>query len=412
MNHLLRKARLSAGLTQQQLADVIGTCLLSIWRWEHGTLPNLLYRQRLCSFFRTSEKALGFPEQDALSSSVHSLAHVTRIDPALPTLPTPLIGCTALFATIKQEVMHAHQPISLSGLPGIGKTAMLQALAADREVQEAFPDGILWMQLGQNPCVSRQYTRWTLWLQGVPVGSALSQPLNEIASRRIWSERLRETIGTRRLLLLCDDVWQGADLFEECVIGPQCAMVFTTRFPQLARSVRATYHIAELDEDAGLALLTHYASTVVSQHAERLRRLIQSVGGHPLALVLIGLALHIASHTGQLRRVEALVERLMQPAERLHLTFPTTLTHTSACSLFGSIATSEQSLSNEAKAALRLLARHVSACALFHEEELLSQTPIPVQALDQLSDSGLLESNVSGFYRLHPVIADYARLAS
>ena len=60
----------------------------------------------------------------------------------------------------------------------------------------------------------------------------------------------------------------------------------------------------------------------------------------------------------------------------------------------------------------RSLARHFSAHALFHEEELLSQITISVQALDQLSDAGLLESNVSGFYRLHPVIADYARLAS
>ena len=226
MNYHLRHARLSAGLTQQQLADVIGTCLLSIWRWEHGTFPNLLFRQRLCSFFRTSEAELGFVEQETpLLSTVGPLAHATRIDPALPLLSTPLIGRTPLFTSLKQQVLHGRQSIGLSGLPGIGKTAMLQALSADREIQETFSEGILWMQLGKDPCLSQQYARWTCLLQRVAEQQTLPLPLHEPAARHLWSERLREAIGTRRLLLLFDDVWQVADLFEQRVTGPQCTAV-------------------------------------------------------------------------------------------------------------------------------------------------------------------------------------------
>lgn len=102
----------------------------------------------------------------------------------------------------------------------------------------------------------------------------------------------------------------------------------------------------------------------------------------------------------------------MHASERLHLAFPNISTITPALSLFATIAASEQMLDQETREALRVLAQHMYPQTSFSEEELVQMTGITIQALDQLSDIGLLESTSSGCYRLHPVIADYVRVAS
>ena len=236
--------------------------------------------------------------------------------------------------------------------------------------------------------------------------------LDEQASQAIWGEQLRNIIGTRRMLLIFDDIWSMEDLLACQVAGPQCVSLVTTRFPRIACSVLQTHHLRELSEDESLTLLAQYAPLVLEQEPQAVRRLVRAVGGHPLALVLIGMALRIESHTGQLRRMQAALERLMDASERLHLAFPNVSTVTPTRSLFSTIATSEQMLNQEAREALRLLAQQVSEQNALLEEELASAATISLQVLDQLCDAGLVESVGSGGYRLQPVIADYACVAS
>ncbi|MCI0557971.1 MAG: NB-ARC domain-containing protein, partial [Nitrososphaera sp.] len=40
---------------------------------------------------------------------------------------------------------------AIKGWPGVGKTTIASALAQDKDVQKAFPDGVLWVSLGQEP---------------------------------------------------------------------------------------------------------------------------------------------------------------------------------------------------------------------------------------------------------------------
>lgn len=410
MNQLLLQARIQTGLTQLQVADLVGATVLTVWRWEHGTLPNPFFRQRLCALFQKKEAELGFlhPDGESVSRTLPTPAH---IDPALPPLSHPLLGRKSLEAALKADLLHMRGMISLVGLPGIGKTALVQALAADPEVHQAFPDGVVWMNLGQNPQLNQHLSRWVTFLQE---HSEPLQPLHakrELTSHQSWNQRLRAMIGTRRMLLIFDDVWSMDDLLACQVAGPQCVSLVTTRFPRIACCAAHVYRVGELSEDDGLALVEHYAPHLLVQQPEAVRRLVRAVGGHPLALVLIGLALRIESHTGQLRRVRASLDRLMQASERLRLAFPNASTITPALSLSSTISTSAQILNAETRDALRKIARY-APLAPFQEEDVIRTTCISPQTLDQLSDAGLLESTESGAYRLHPIIADYARMAS
>jgi transcriptional regulator with XRE-family HTH domain len=410
MNSYLRQARLSAGLTQQQLAILLGTSALSVWRWEQGMLPTPVLRQRLCAFFQKNEAELGFVHQQATTLFTHA-SLPAYFDPAIPSLLTPLIGRDSLLSQLKQCMTQTRGMLSLSGLPGIGKTAIVQALAADPEVQQTFSDGILWMSLEKEGSLSQQFARWTAFLQHATEPGQPAQPLDEQALRVLWGEQLRKIIGTRRLLLVFDDIWSMEDLLACQVAGPQCTVLFTTRFPKIARCATHTYHVDELSEEASLALLASHVPHVVDQKPGAVHRLVQVVEGHPLALALLGLALRIENHTGQIRRMQASLDRLLQPSERLHLAFPNASLTTPALSLFSTIAASDHMLTQEARDALRELAQQPFARTLFREE-LAIAAHISLQALDQLSDAGLLEITDDGRYRLHPVIADYARVLS
>lgn len=49
---------------------------------------------------------------------------------------------------------------AIHGLGGIGKTVLATALAHDSEVQDRFPDGVLWATLGQEPDLLSLLSRW------------------------------------------------------------------------------------------------------------------------------------------------------------------------------------------------------------------------------------------------------------
>lgn len=62
MNVLLRCARLQEGLTQEQLADILGVSSMSIWRWESGKMPSAFYRLAICAYFKRPPAEFGWPQ--------------------------------------------------------------------------------------------------------------------------------------------------------------------------------------------------------------------------------------------------------------------------------------------------------------------------------------------------------------
>src|SRR5205814_7646396 len=44
-----------------------------------------------------------------------------------------------------------HHRLGIQGMPGVGKTVLTAALAADADIHEAFPGGVFWLTLGRTP---------------------------------------------------------------------------------------------------------------------------------------------------------------------------------------------------------------------------------------------------------------------
>lgn len=429
----LKRERELRSWSQEQLAERIGTTARNVGRWERSqTFPGPYFRQQLCAIFDKNTKELGLapciidddsrPGGGGTGLDGQNTSLVPEMpslyDPLIPlSLATPhgLIGRDPLLTSLTQCLGYNGEIstfTALYGLPGVGKTALAAELARDRDLLKHFRDGVLWVGLGVEPNVLGQLSRWGRLLGIVP------GEMSQLQSPTAWAEKLCSIIGMRRMLLVIDDVWEAEHALAFTVGGPQCSYLVTTRFPSVAYYLAGSGAIAvnELDEQDSTKLLTHFAPHVVSREPEKVRDLVNAVGGLPLALSLMGKYLYVQGYSGQPRRIQAALDRLQDAGERLHLTEPRTfverspsLPQNSTASLQTIIALSDQRLPPVAQIALRALATFLPKPNSFPEEAAVAVCAQPVEVLDTLLDAGFLESPEAGRYTLHQTIVSYAR---
>ncbi len=233
-----------------------------------------------------------------------------------------------------------------------------------------------------------------------------------------WARLLRSAIGSRRMLLVIDDAWKSEDALAFKVGGPHCAYLLTTRIPSVALDFASngTTLVRELNEDDGLTLLARFVPDIVANERCTTRGLVQSVGGLPLALTLMGKYLQSQAHSSQPRRQQAALERLSHPEERLRLTLTqapleqhTSLPAEMPLSLDAVIGVSAWQLDEAAQQALLLLSVFPAKPCSFSEEAALAVSAASEKTLDVLVDAGFLESIGCDRYTLHPTITDFAR---
>ncbi len=425
----LIEARGERKLSQQQLAERIGTNYVNVSRWERGiTRPGPYFRRKLSRLFGKTEEELDLalaadtPATSTTPSTSHAAAPVPNAtasihDAAIPLPPpVPLVGREAELAELRRRLRASDSVAmtALHGLPGVGKTTLAVTLARDAEMHAHFRDGILWAALGPDPDVSSILSRWALLL-----GVATSEITGE-SDHEALALQLRRAIGTRCMLLVIDDAWKLEDALLFKVGGPNCAHLVTTRFPGIASAFapHATSVIRELGENESILLLRVLAPQVMEREKQKVHDLVVAAGGLPLALTLLGNYLRLQSYSGPARRVDAALARLNDAEERLYIGEPRgpTERHTSLqvdmpLSLHSVIDVTVQQLASDVKATLCALSVFPPKPGNFSEEAALYVADCDVVTLDALMDRGLLESADASHYTLHQTIADYARVA-
>ncbi len=430
-NERLRQERQRRGWSRQYVAEQIGVAdPKTIGRWERGVaFPSSYFLQRLCGLFGMLAQDLGlFPgeHEDGLHTvavqhvfhraGVFSFSTPPLYDPAIPQMLVDtdgLVGRGKLLERLKQCLCAGKRlnASALNGLPGVGKTALARELIYENDIQQYFGDGILWVSLGQRPNLSGLLGRWA---------SLLGLPASEMALLSGEEERARaihDVIGTRRMLLVIDDAWRIEEASAFQVGGLNCAYLLTTRIPSVALHFAngEAIVVRELDEDDSLDLLTRLVPDIVTNESSAARALVQSAGGLPLALVLMGRYLQSQAYSGQPRRLRAALERLRCPEERLQLTIqqapcehPISSPIHGLLSLQAVMETSVRQLNEAALRVLSTLSAFPAKPYSFSEEAALVVSGASLELLDQLIDAGLLESVGPGRYTLQQTIVDYA----
>ncbi len=417
----LKLERELRGWSQARVAEELHVTSRTIARWEQGlAIPYPYYRERLCAIFEKNIYELGLAaatEVDEQQVTVPFTQPPFLFDPIIPEAPgnaNSLLGRDGLLAQIKHRLLRGTNLAltALNGLPGIGKTALAIALATDPQIQAYYHNGILWAGLGPHPQVLSQLTRWGALLGIRP------DDVEHATSLESWGRTLSATIDSRRMLIIIDDAWSAEEALLLRIGGSNCAHLVTTRSPQVAFAFaqEGTMMIPELEEAAGLALLTRFMPQFVAQDVETATELVRAVGNLPLAIKLMGHYLASQAFSGQPRRLHTAIAALQNVQRRLAISLPSkwqelppSWPENTPLSLQAAIAVSDQHLSKQAHTMLCSLSVLPAKPNSFSEEAALAISQEPVEMLDELWDAGLLEGSGSGRYTLHQTIVDYAQ---
>ncbi|MBA3530521.1 MAG: hypothetical protein H0T73_01180 [Ardenticatenales bacterium] len=166
---------------------------------------------------------------------------------------------------------------ALRGAGGFGKTTLARALCHDPAVRGAFPDGILWVTLGESP--------GDLTGRVVALLHAL-RPEEEAMVADVESAvtRLAALLEGQRVLLVIDDVWEATPLAPFLRGGEHCARLITTRKSDVLP--RGTHRV-DVDAMRASEAVVLLGMDLPAGHEAELTRLAARLGEWPLLLRLV-----------------------------------------------------------------------------------------------------------------------------
>jgi predicted ATPase/transcriptional regulator with XRE-family HTH domain len=298
---LIRRFRLLAGLSQEQLAERSGVSARAISDLERGlrktphpdTLRMLAEGLALGSVDRETLLQAARPD---LRPAPQSALRSYGVDHALPVGGSPLIGREKELAHLVSRLRdHGGRLTTLTGSGGVGKTRL--ALEAARLAAPAFADGAVFVDLA--PIADPRL-----------VSSSIAQALGvqDSEARPLW-ETLGMAVRHRRLLLLLDNFEQVIDASPEvaALIASTSGLhiLVTSREPLRVREEHAvivpplelppdaeTIDADRLRDNPAVALFIQAASAVdpefelTARNATSVAEICQRLDGSPLAIEL------------------------------------------------------------------------------------------------------------------------------
>lgn len=175
----------------------------------------------------TLQNDLKGPEWKKFVNDLNTRCQTRRVPFMVENLPEGFIPrpdeFNQLFKLLGNE--RREEPVAitaaLKGAGGYGKTTLARALCHDKQIQDVFDDGILWVTLGQQPGdLTGRVEDLIVTLGGERPGfTTLDAAVN----------RFKELLADRDILIVIDDVWDRSHLYPFTQGGPRCACLITTR---------------------------------------------------------------------------------------------------------------------------------------------------------------------------------------
>lgn len=325
--------------------------------------------------------------------------------------PSAFVGRDDLLAATAAR-LRAGDDVAIEGLAGAGKTTLGTALVQHRGVQRRFRDGVLWASLGPQADAGGVLLGWAQALDGT---GALASELADLPGLQAQADRLGEVIADRVLLLVIDDAWEAEAALALRCGGARSAHLLTTRDKGVARRFlggAGALTLGELDEVNALALLQRLAPEACAANAAAMRQLVRAVGGLPQALRLVGGQL-AGAEAGMFAEVfpelgDEAFAQLADPAERLRSLVERVGGR--ALTLQETVLMSLQGLTEAAQRAFFALGAFAPKPERFDRPAAEQVCGEDGRALAQLAARHLLEVDAaSRSLALHATVADVAR---
>jgi WD40 repeat protein len=230
------------------------------------------------SFFRTPDELATLVLAALLRSRVSGRPF--NLPPRRPdTVARPMLTAQVRDALVSTHGREGSSTL-LFGPGGFGKTNLALACAHLPEIVKAFPDGLLWTSLGEQPDLAAVLGDLHLAVTGErPAASGV----------RAIADSLSASLMGRRILLVVDDVWRADDLAPFLTLrGPR--LLVTSRVQNLLAQVAvigwAEIPVDRMDVQEAVALLGRGLEVDEASRAA-LADLAAGLGHWPLLLGLV-----------------------------------------------------------------------------------------------------------------------------
>ncbi|HYY99559.1 MAG TPA: NB-ARC domain-containing protein [Pyrinomonadaceae bacterium] len=302
------------------------------------------------------------------------------------------------------------------GWPGVGKTTLVAVLSRDQAVREAFPDGVLWTslffgehQLTQSALEHKLLSLMAGWGRVLGTDSLLRVPtVGEVTAQ------LAAMLRNKRMLLIVDDVWhQGHAAPFIQASGSRCAVLATTRLPEVARQLASghgkVYQLPVLTEEHALRLLRILAPAVVQSHQQECRELLHELEYLPLSIHVAAGLLKAEAELGL--DVVDLIAEIRSGAALIQATAPVNRTENGTTPTIAALLRrSTDVLDEEARDCFAFLGAFAPKPATFDLEAMASvwERGDPKPMVRKLASHGLIEYVGDGRYQMHALLVQHA----
>lgn len=226
----------------------------------------------------------------------------------MPRLPPKFLPRLEDLNALKEKILGEDQQpvavtgtrrgVSIQGMGGIGKSVLAAAIARDESVRQAFPDGVYWVSLGQEPNVLSLQTE---------LARELEDKTPEFSDVSGGKKYLTELLISRSCFVILDDIWQEQHLRAFDMLGDQCQMLITTRDSGLVTGIGAVEHsLILLSPVQARVLLAGWTGCTVTELPSQANEIARECGYLPLALSMAGAMLKKS------RRWERVLQRLQR----------------------------------------------------------------------------------------------------
>jgi hypothetical protein len=213
-------------------------------------------------------------------------SRISTIPFMAPDLPADFVPRPEEFERIVAHLLgDGAGPVAISaalrGAGGFGKTTLATAVCHDTRVRAAFPGGILWATLGEQPTLANIVGK----LDDL-VALLSGAERQSFASLEAATARFGEVLGEQRLLLVVDDVWESTHLAPFLHGGPRTARLITTRNRDTLPTDTRAVDVDAMQQAEALKLLGA-GIPGVEAHTAALQGLAAKLGEWPLLLTIV-----------------------------------------------------------------------------------------------------------------------------
>ena len=325
----------------------------------------------------------------------------------LPPTPSLVIGREKILEEFK-TYLQSHSRLVMQGWPGIGKTTLSSLLAHDKQLNQKYPDAVLWASLGENPDLLAVLHSWG---EATGCGGILQTKSIEGAASKLSSH-----LHNKQILFIIDDVWQLEHGQSLLLGGAKSASLLTSRFNDIAYHLCKTpdnlFKIPILSIDDSMELLNQLAPDVIKTYPSECLALVRDLEGLPLALQVAGRLLYSESTMGwsvvdllkELRETSSLL-KAQAPSDRMDISSQTTPT------IAALLERSVKHLSEQLQERYVLLSVFAPKPATFSYDaiEAVWESDDTKESLRTLVNRGLLEPLGQSRFQMHALLVMLAR---